>query len=142
MRGWSYVAAAAALMSAAPGWAVEAKRSTFGRLPDGREVAAVTLSNRAGVSTTLIAYGASIQSLILPDRAGRRADVALGHATIADYLATPQYSGRRWDALPTASRAAASRSTAASIGPRLTTVPIRSTAAPAASTRCCGTCAR
>ena len=73
--------------------AAEAKRSVFGHLPDGREVPAVTLTNGHGVSARLIGYGASVQSLMLPDRDGKAADVALGYATIEEYLATPQYFG-------------------------------------------------
>ena len=73
--------------------AATAKRSVFGHLPDGREVAAVTLANAHGVSATLISYGASIQSVMLPDRFGQAADVALGYATIEEYLAKPQYFG-------------------------------------------------
>jgi aldose 1-epimerase len=73
--------------------AAEAKRSTFGRLADGREVAAVTLSNANGVQATLISYGASIQALILPDAKGEKADIALGYATIEEYVAKPQYFG-------------------------------------------------
>ena len=78
---------------ATPALAAQAKRSTFGKLPDGRAVPAVTLSNGRGVSATVIAYGASLQSVIMPDRAGKRADVALGYARIDEYLSTPQYFG-------------------------------------------------
>jgi aldose 1-epimerase len=92
MRALGILGAALA-MTATPALAAEAKRSSFGRLADGREVAAVTLTNRAGVSAKVIAYGASIQSLILRDRTGTPADIALGHATIAEYVATPQYIG-------------------------------------------------
>ncbi|UZK64665.1 aldose epimerase family protein [Sphingomonas sp. M1-B02] len=73
--------------------AATAKRSTFGKLPDGRAVPAVTLTNARGVSTTIIAYGASIQSLVMPDRAGKKADIALGHSTIDDYLKHPNFIG-------------------------------------------------
>jgi len=71
----------------------EARRTTFGRLPDGREVAAVSLSNANGISATIIAYGATLQSLVMPDRDGKPADVTLGYATIEDYVSTPQYFG-------------------------------------------------
>ena len=73
--------------------AADARDSSFGRLPDGRDVRATTLSNSKGVSATIIAYGASLQSLKMPDKAGRQADVQLGYATIDDYLAKPQYFG-------------------------------------------------
>lgn len=68
-------------------------RSTFGHLPDGRAVEAVTLVNARGISATVIAYGATLQSVIVPDREGVRVDVTLGHATIDEYLAKPQYFG-------------------------------------------------
>jgi aldose 1-epimerase len=87
--------AAAAIVSALAGQALaaEARSASFGRLPDGREVRAVTLSNGKGVSATIIAYGASLQALTMPDKAGRKADVQLGYATIGEYLANPQYFG-------------------------------------------------
>ncbi|WP_419826177.1 aldose epimerase family protein [Sphingomonas sp.] len=67
--------------------------ATFGRLPDGREVPAILLTNTHGLSVRLIAYGAAVQSVMLPDRAGTMADVVLGYATIEEYLAKPQYLG-------------------------------------------------
>ncbi|WP_448662603.1 aldose epimerase family protein [Sphingomonas sp. CJ20] len=80
-------------LMAAPASAGEARTAKFGTLPDGRPVPSVTLSNRHGISATVIAYGASLQSLVMPDRLGRKADVALGYATLGDYLAKPQYFG-------------------------------------------------
>lgn len=84
-----------ALMALAPGvaCATTVKQSTFGRLPDGRAVPAITFANSHGVSATVIAYGASLQSVILPDRTGKRADVLLGYASLKEYLDTPQYFG-------------------------------------------------
>nr|WP_097065043.1 aldose epimerase family protein [Sphingomonas guangdongensis] len=76
-----------------PAAAAEAKRSSFGRLPDGREVPAVTLTNRNGVSAKVIAYGAALQSMLVPDRAGRVADVTIGYADIDGYLRKPQFFG-------------------------------------------------
>jgi aldose 1-epimerase len=87
------LALCASALAAPAAHAADAQRSTFGALPDGRPVPAVTLTNRHGVSARIIAYGASLQSLIMPDRDGHRADVALGYADIADYLAKPQYFG-------------------------------------------------
>nr|NUR37470.1 galactose-1-epimerase [Sphingomonas sp.] len=89
----SFALAALLIGVATPAMASEAHQSTFGRLPDGRTVPAVTLINRVGVSATIIAYGASLQSLVMPDRRGNRADVMLGYDNIGDYLRTPQYFG-------------------------------------------------
>jgi aldose 1-epimerase len=73
--------------------AVEAKRVDFGTLQDGTRVEAVELSNSAGMSVRIIALGAAIQSLNVPDRAGVRADVVLGYDSVRDYVAKPQYFG-------------------------------------------------
>lgn len=69
------------------------ERSLFGTLPDGGLVEAVTLRNRRGVGAGVITYGASLQAVEVPDRAGVFADVALGHATLEEYLDQPQYFG-------------------------------------------------
>ena len=87
------VAAAAACVLSGAAEAATAKRGSFGKLADGREVASVTLANGRGVSVTMIAYGATIQSLVMPDRNGRKADVALGYDTIGLYETKPQYFG-------------------------------------------------
>jgi aldose 1-epimerase len=96
MQGKTITAAltAAALSAiATPAVAAEAKRSSFGKLADGRTVPAVTLTNTHGVSATLIGYGASLQALVMPDRNGHKADIALGYDTIGEYVAKPQFFG-------------------------------------------------
>jgi aldose 1-epimerase len=65
----------------------------FGTLPDGTRVAAAELSNSAGMSVRIIALGAAIQSLNVPDRRGVRADVVLGYDSPREYVARPQYFG-------------------------------------------------
>lgn len=77
--------------SATPG--PGAHRRVFGHLPDGRAVEAVTLVNAAGMQATVIAYGATLQSVIVPDRAGTMADVTLGFADLAGYLGQSAYFG-------------------------------------------------
>jgi aldose 1-epimerase len=96
MQGKTITAAltAAALSAiATPAVAAEAKRGSFGKLADGRTVPAVTLTNTHGVSATLIGYGASLQALVMPDRNGHKADIALGYDTIGEYVAKPQFFG-------------------------------------------------
>lgn len=68
------------------------RRSLFDRLPDGREVEAVTLDS-GEVQATILAFGATLQSLITPDRDGHRADIVLGHDAIAPYVQRPTYLG-------------------------------------------------
>lgn len=70
-----------------------ASRTPFGTLPGGEQVDAVTLWNARGTRVTIITYGAGIQAVLVPDRDGRFADVTLGHAALAPYLATPQFIG-------------------------------------------------
>ncbi|WP_407696184.1 aldose epimerase family protein [Sphingobium sufflavum] len=87
------VVLAAALLAAQPASATEIARRPFGTMPDGHGVEAITLTNRHGVSATIITYGAAIQSVILPDAKGSKADIALGHATLGEYLAKRQFMG-------------------------------------------------
>src|SRR3546814_4519836 len=60
---------------------------------DGRSVPGVTLTNGNGISATIIALGATLQSVVMPDRDGKKADVALGYDNLSDYIDQPQYFG-------------------------------------------------
>ncbi len=64
----------------------------FGALPDGRMVHAVTLS-AGSVRATVLTLGGILQSLQMPDRDGRCAEVTLGHDDVAGYLASRSYPG-------------------------------------------------
>lgn len=59
----------------------------------GSKVEAITLSNSHGVSARILTYGATLQSLIGPDRAGKLADVMLGYDDLASYVNKPNYFG-------------------------------------------------
>lgn len=76
-----------------PAQASTTKRGTFGRMKDGREVASVTLVNKKGVEAQVIALGASLQSLKLPDRSGKIADVVVGYDAIDGLLTKPEFFG-------------------------------------------------
>jgi len=83
-----------ALSAASPAaLAGDAERAEFGRMPDGRVVEAITLTNDTGMTVKVIALGAALQSVIVPDRDGRAADVAIGYPTLDGYLAKPEYFG-------------------------------------------------
>jgi aldose 1-epimerase len=56
-------------------------------------IEAITLSNRHGVSARIISYGATLQALEVPDRAGRKADVVLGYDDLVGYVQHPNYFG-------------------------------------------------
>jgi len=85
----------AAILGAAatPASAATAERSQAGRLADGTAVEAVTLRNSRGIEARVITYGATLQSLIAPDRQGRRMEVTLGYDTAAEYESKPNYFG-------------------------------------------------
>jgi aldose 1-epimerase len=72
--------------------AAEVARAPFGSTPDGIAVEAVTLTSH-GITARIITYGATLQSLLAPDRMGRAADVALGYDDLAGYVAKPQFFG-------------------------------------------------
>jgi aldose 1-epimerase len=80
---------ASAVSAAEPG----TSRAKFGTLPDGRAVEAFTLRGGAGLRAVVINYGATLQSLVLPDRDGKPADVILGPATLESFLKKPEYFG-------------------------------------------------
>src|SRR3546814_20297761 len=86
-------AAAGALFAATPSLCADASQSTFGKLPAWRSVPGVTLTNGNGISATVIALGATLQSVVMPDRDGKKADVALGYDNLSDYIEAPQYFG-------------------------------------------------
>ena len=70
-----------------------ASRAEFGTLPDGRKVEAITLEGSDGVKAVVINYGATLQSVVLPDRHGKLADVIVGPAVLQSYLSKPEYFG-------------------------------------------------
>ncbi|CAM5282595.1 aldose epimerase family protein [Streptomyces griseorubiginosus] len=57
----------------------------FATLPDGTPVHRWTLE-RAGVRVRILSYGGIVQSVEVPDRQGRTADVVLGFADLDGYL--------------------------------------------------------
>ncbi|HEY6813909.1 MAG TPA: aldose epimerase family protein [Croceibacterium sp.] len=83
----------AALGAATPALAAEAVREPAGQLADGSAIESVTLKNAQGVEARVITYGATLQSLVAPDRNGVRAEVTLGYDTAAEYEAKPNYFG-------------------------------------------------
>lgn len=67
-------------------------RRPFATLPDGRVVEAITLTD-GRLTVRIITWGAGIQSMLVPDRSGKLADVALGYPDLAGYLAKSEYFG-------------------------------------------------
>lgn len=67
-------------------------RRPFGAV-DGEAVDLYTLTNARGMSFAIMTYGGIIQSIAVPDRAGTRANLALGFATLDEYVAGSPYFG-------------------------------------------------
>ncbi len=65
----------------------------FGRLPDGREAHLYTLQNRAGMTATVTDIGASIVSMVVPDRNGVVSDVTFGYDSAEGYFNGTQFIG-------------------------------------------------
>ncbi|MBQ0998351.1 aldose epimerase family protein [Streptomyces nigra] len=67
-------------------------RSLFGVLPDGTKVHSWSLAN-GGTRMKVLSYGGVVQSLEVPDRRGRLANVSLGFRSLDDYVASSPYFG-------------------------------------------------
>jgi len=86
-------AAALALILAAGAQAATATTGDFGTRADGGKVTAITLKNAHGLTARILTQGAMWQSMMVPDRKGKMADVILGYDSLAQYEAHNFYSG-------------------------------------------------
>jgi aldose 1-epimerase len=68
-------------------------RIPFGTTQAGEPVERITMTNKAGASVSLLTYGGTLASILVPDRHGIYGDVCLGYATLADYERGPGYLG-------------------------------------------------
>ncbi|MFF3375242.1 aldose epimerase family protein [Streptomyces sp. NPDC002680] len=67
-------------------------RELFGKLADGTEIHRWSLEN-GGTRLKVLSYGGIVQSLEIPDREGRYANVSLGFDSIEEYVAASPYFG-------------------------------------------------
>lgn len=68
-------------------------REDFGRLPDGTDVDAYTLTNAKGMRMKVITYGGIITHLEVPDKNGNVEDIVLGYDSLQGYLDETPYFG-------------------------------------------------
>jgi aldose 1-epimerase len=68
-------------------------KTSYGKLPDGREVSQYTLKNAGGVEVRIINYGAIVTSIRVPDRDGKLADIVLGYDSLSGYLGDNAFLG-------------------------------------------------
>ena len=66
---------------------------SFGTLSDGRQVTAYELRNGTGARAVILDYGATVQSLTVPNRSGGTTDVVLGYDTAAEYETNDGFFG-------------------------------------------------
>jgi aldose 1-epimerase len=65
----------------------------FGTLPDGRRIDRCTLTGSSGLQAEVLTYGGIVRAIRVPDRGGAIADVALGFASLGDYVDRNPYFG-------------------------------------------------
>src|SRR5512146_22177 len=69
------------------------KKRLFAQTREGEDACLYTLSNQNGVQADITNYGGAIVNLLVPDRAGKLADVVLGYETLAGYETDRAYFG-------------------------------------------------
>lgn len=93
IKSFLTLVAVTSVMTSTAALASEAKRTPAGQLADGAAIEAVTLTNKAGLSARVLTYGATLQSVMAPDRNGKTADVLLGYDKADDYVNHPNFFG-------------------------------------------------
>lgn len=64
----------------------------FGAMPCGKEIYCWTITD-GDMSAEIIDYGATLRSLIVPDKNGKPTDVVLGYDTVEEYMKNDGYIG-------------------------------------------------
>ena len=72
------------------GWSEQGHKSamekqSFGKTEDGQQMDLYTLANKNGMKVTITNFGASVVSIIVPDKDGKIADVVLGYDDAPGY---------------------------------------------------------
>lgn len=73
--------------------ATPVEKKPFGKLADGRPVTLYTLTGPRGLVVEIMDYGASIVSILTPDRAGKIGDVVLGFPNSSKYVEKRAFFG-------------------------------------------------
>jgi aldose 1-epimerase len=67
--------------------------SEFGKTQDGITIYRYVLTNKKGIEAIVVSYGAALNSLKIPDRDGKFADVVLAYDDVAGYEQDKAYFG-------------------------------------------------
>src|SRR5918995_1389823 len=65
----------------------------FGQMPDGRDVRLLTIGAEPGPVLEVLTLGATVHRLVVTGGDGGRRNVVLGHADVAERLASSHYIG-------------------------------------------------
>jgi aldose 1-epimerase len=95
MREFGLIVFVGALLAgmAGPAQAATISRAPAGTLADGTAIETITLTNKAGITARVLSYGATLQSVVAPDRNGRPVDVVLGYDDLKSYVDRPNFFG-------------------------------------------------
>jgi len=69
------------------------EKKVFGTTADGKTADLYTLKNKNGMQVSITNFGATVVSIMAPDKAGKAADVALGYDDLAGYELNKNYLG-------------------------------------------------
>jgi aldose 1-epimerase len=72
---------------------MDLNKQFFGKTAEAKPVELYTLTNAGGMEAKITTYGATVVSLLVPDRKGEPGDVVLGYDSIKDYSARKEYFG-------------------------------------------------
>ena len=70
------------------------EKKVFGTTADGKTADLYTLKNKNGMQVSITNFGATVVSIVVPDKAGKMADVALGYDDLAGYELNKKLPGR------------------------------------------------
>jgi len=76
-----------------PGGKLKIEKQAWGKAPDGAAVDLYTLTNDRGMQVRITNWGGIVTSILVPDRQGQLADVALGFETLDPYLQRHPFFG-------------------------------------------------
>jgi len=69
------------------------EKKVFGTTADGKTADLYTLKNKNGMQVSITNFGATVVSIMVTDKAGKAADVALGYDDLAGYELNKNYLG-------------------------------------------------
>lgn len=68
-------------------------KELFGTTPDGKQVDKYIIKNSSGASAEIITYGATLQSVFVPDKNGKLDDVLIGFDDLKGHMERSDYQG-------------------------------------------------